>query len=151
MKKEVIKKFDKKYYLLGINQENEKVWIEEPTFDCGWYWGIMYVKVFNSNYTDIVSHTHFDTLFFKRKEQFYEYCNVFFKEMTFSRDEMWTLFEIVKSLYILKEYSDFLHIKGSHITFNPCKNLIANDKEYGRINAVLIPSLLEKLYELLSE
>ena len=52
--------------------------------------------------------------------------------------------ELMKSIYTLREYSDFIYRGGAHITSNPCKNDIKNDDEYKRINKVIIPSLLKK-------
>lgn len=36
--KKTINKFGK-HYLLGINKEGKHIWLEEPSWDCGWYWG----------------------------------------------------------------------------------------------------------------
>ena len=45
---------DKKYYLLGKRKEdNRKVWLEEGSWDCDWYWGLGYVEIFSYKYKDI--------------------------------------------------------------------------------------------------
>ena len=56
MEKQKITKFGDDYYLLGINQENEKVWLEKPSWDCDWYWGFGYVEIFNQNYSVPLCH-----------------------------------------------------------------------------------------------
>lgn len=56
--------FKKNVYLIGINTEGEKVFLEEPSWDCGWYWGFGYLEVYTNNNNpsrakDVSSHTHF--------------------------------------------------------------------------------------------
>ena len=67
MEKEVITKFGRKYYLLGKDAEGTKYWLEEPSWDCNWYWGFGYVQTFDRSGNDIDSHQHFDILFLTRK------------------------------------------------------------------------------------
>lgn len=69
MEKQKITKFGDDYYLLGINQNNEKVWLKQPSWDCDWYWGLGYVQTFEENYSDIDMHTHFNILFFNKKQK----------------------------------------------------------------------------------
>ena len=150
MRKEVINKFGKKYYLLGIRKEdNEKVWLEKASWDCEWYWGLGYVEVFNKNYTDIDEHTHFDSLFLK-KDIYDSFIN-YFEETVLDNKEIWQLLENMKELYILRKYSDFLHISGANITKSKNKELIKNEDEYKKINALIIPTILDKVYEMLDE
>lgn len=147
MEKQVKLVSGKKYYLLGINNEGEKEWLKEAHFDCDWYWGVGYVEVFNKRYTNINVHTHFDSLFFNKKEMCYDVFKKHYKSIP--NYDVWKLLELMKSIYTLREYSDFIYRGGSHITSNPCKDIIKNEDEYKRINIVLIPSLLKEIYELL--
>ena len=39
MKKQIEKVFGKKVFLLGKDEEGIRYWLEEPQWDCGWYWG----------------------------------------------------------------------------------------------------------------
>ena len=150
MKKQVINKFGKKYYLLGVRKEdNEEVWLEQANWDCEWYWGLGYVEVFNKNYTDIDEHTHFDSLFLK-KDVYDSFIN-YFEETTLTEREIWQLLENMKELYILRKYSDFLHIGGAHVTESKIKELIKNEDEYKRINTLVIPTILDKVYKMLGE
>lgn len=149
MKKQKITKFNNDYYLLGINQNNEKVWLEKPSWDCGWYWGLGYVETFDRNYSDIDTHTHFDSLFFNTNKMSYDAFKEYFKETTLINEELWTLLECMKSLYTLSEYSELLHIGGSNYTTNPCKELLKNKDEYNRINKILIPNLWKQVENIL--
>lgn len=152
MKKQVIEKFGKKYYLLGVRKEdNQKVWLEQASFDCDWYWGVGYVEVFNHNYTDIDEHTHFNTLFLNSYDTFKDY----FKEITIENNEIWQLLEFMTTIYQLRNFSDIICRKGSHITNNNTEELIFNTdiykNMYDKINNEDIPKLLEQVYKMLEE
>lgn len=149
MEKQKITKFGNDYYLLGINQNDEKVWLKQPSWDCDWYYGLGYVQVFKQDYSDINMHAHFDSLFFNTNKNGYDAFREYFKEITLSNKELWILLECIKSLYTLREYSDFLHISGSHYTSNPCKELLKNEDEYNRINKILIPNLWKQVENIL--
>lgn len=152
MKKQVIEKFGKKYYLLGTRKEdNKKVWLEQGTFNCDWYWGIGYVEVFNHNYTDIDEHRHFNTLFLNSYDTFKDY----FKEITIENNEIWQLLEFMTTIYQLRNFSDTIYLKGSHITNNNTEELLFNEdiykKMYDNINNEDIPKLLEQVYKMLEK
>ena len=151
MKKSKITKFGKDAYLLGLGKDGEKYYMESGKWDCEWYWGLGYVVSYERGYRDIQSHSHFNYMFMKDdRKNCMDKMKAFFVDMTLSENELYRLWEIMKSLYILREYSDMLHTGGSHITTNPCRELIKNDAEYERINIEVIPELLKQLYTLLS-
>lgn len=149
MEKQKITKFGNDYYLLGINQNDEKVWLKQPSWDCDWYWGLGYVRTFEQDYSDIKMHTHFNILFFNKNKMSYDAFKEYFKETTLSNKELWTLLECMKSLYTLGEYSDFVYRGGSNFTKNPCKELLKNKDEYNRINKILIPNLWKQVENIL--
>ena len=154
MKKRVT--FDRrgKIYLLGQDVEGTDYWLQEAKFDCGWYWGIVYVETYTNNRCpekarDISSHQHFDGMFFNHKKNGFDNFKEFFVRTPFTDEEIWVIIEIMKTLYTMREYSDVLHRGGSHYTKNPCGDTIKNDKEYWRINETVIPELLNALYKIL--
>lgn len=152
MKKQTIEKFGKKYYLLGTRKEdNKKVWLEQASFDCDWYWGIGYIEVFNRTYTDIDEHTHFDSLFLETNV--YNSFKDYFNETTLNDNEIWQLLELMHTIYRLRKYSDTIYQNGSHITSNNIENKIFSEdiykKMYNKINNEDIPKLLKEVYNLL--
>ena len=154
MKKQTIEKFGSKYYLLGTRKEdNKKIWLQEGNFDCDWYWGVGYIEVFNHNYTDISEHTHFDSLFLKRN--IFDSFKDYFKDTTLSDNEIWQLLELMQTIYTLREMSDTIHRRGSHITTADIENHIFNENiylnMYDKINNDTIPTLLNTVYELLEK
>lgn len=148
MKKEINTKL-KKSFLLGI-KDNRKYYLETPSWDCGWYWGCGYVETYNRRKTDIESHQHFDGLFLKTKKNGYDAFIEFFDDITIDKKEVWTLIELMKTIYILKETAEVLGSGGSHYTNNPCKDVIINTFEVARINDEVLPKLFEEVEELLT-
>ena len=157
--KRVITWHGKKYYYLGV-MDGEPAYLQEAEFDCGWYWGIGYVETFTNKRqpersNDISMHTHFDYLMNSQRNQsggtmnwWDAFKNVF--STTLLKDsEIWTVLEIMRSLYTARKYSDMLYRGGSYYASNPVAGTIQNIAEYGRINKVVIPALLENLYKIL--
>lgn len=154
MEKQVIEKFGKKYYLLGIRKEdNKKVWLEEGQFDCNWYWGIGYIEVFNPTYTDIEEHNRFDNLFLKNN--IFDSFEDYFKETTINNNEIWQLLEFMKTIYQLRNMSDTIYLNGSYITKTNNEIEIFNEdiykNMYNKINNDDIPKLLKEVYKMLEK
>lgn len=145
MKKEVITRNGKKQYLLGRDSVG-KVWLEEARWDCNRYWGLGYVKMFGKH----EFHTHFDSQFFNSIKNGYDRFKEIMTETTLSNKELWQLVELMQSAYTARHYSDMLYTGGAHYTENPCKETIKNEAEYKRINEVVIPAIMNKVYELLT-
>ena len=155
MEKRVELAFGKKQYLLGSDDQGVLYWLEEGKWSCDWYWSLGYVETFTINDSprrsrDISSHQHFDGLFFYSREHSVTVYKSFFKEHVLSDKEIWTLMELMHSLYTLKSYSNLLHRGFSGQTTNECSDIIKNNSEYERINKVVIPAILEKVYAILS-
>lgn len=150
MNKKKTRAFGKNVYLLGCGKDGVYYWLKEASFDCHWYWGIGYIESYTNNKNphlskDIASHNHF--LFkFPNTDTFFD----FFENSVLSNKEKWTFYELMKTLHILREYSDMLYKGGAHITQNPCADIIKNTDEYIRINNLIIPDVLEKVYDILS-
>jgi hypothetical protein len=161
--------FKKDVYLLGKDADGIRYWLEAPSWDCGWYWGFGYVETYQQNRTpskarDIDSHSHIDSSFMgkvsfyntdKNAWDYTEYIhNIFdcptFTETTFSEKEGWTLSELFKTFYQLRESADMFGKGGSHITTNPCADIIANKEWAKHINEVMIPAITAKILEILS-
>lgn len=147
MKKEVINFHGKKFYLLGLDSNGDRTYLEEASFDCGWYWGVGYVETFNDSMSDFKSHQHFNSLFLNSyiPESFKDY----FVDSPLSDDEIYTLLELMDSLYTVRQYSDLIYNGSSNISSNSCSKIIKNEEEYERINEVVIPALLSDIYNLL--
>lgn len=155
MKKMVSTAFGKKQFLLGVDKSGIYYWLQESSFDCGWYWSIGYIETFTSNNNpsrsrDINSHQHFDSMMKHTGKHHNEAFNMLFNESVLTENEIWEFLEIMDSLYIMRNYSDLLHRGCSGISQNKNTEIIKSDVEYKRINECVIPSILKRLYSILS-
>lgn len=157
LKKWSFKKFGHTYYFLGRNAEGDNHFLESAAFDCGWYWGGGYVETFTNNRNpertrDITMHAHFDSLFFSgpRKDAFDSFKE-YFIETPFTDSEIWKICELMKSFYIMRDYSDMIYRGGANYTRNPASEIIKSETEYKRINEIVIPAIMTQLYAILDE
>ena len=155
MEKRKERAFGKDCYLLGADENGTYYWLEQGRFCCGWYWGLGYAETYTNNKNpsmarDINSHNHFDSMFFNTDRCAYDVFKEFFVETTLSDREVWELLELMKSLYVLRDFSDLVHKGGANYTTNPCEKLLKNKFMYRVINKIYIPALLDKVYELLT-
>lgn len=147
--------FNKDIYLLGQDADGTNYWLEAASWDCDWYWGFGYIETYTNNNNpsrarDIESHSHFDSLGAKENKNLYDAFKEKFIVTPLSDKELWTLCELMKSFYTAKKYAEMLHTGGAHYTTNPCRDIIQNDKEYNRINKIVIPAICKEVYALLS-
>lgn len=140
----------KKFYLLGQTADGEYFWLREPTWDCDWYWGLGYVETFSNNRhpersKDITMHTHLNYLMEDKHLNWFDQFKAMFVYQPFTNDELWKLMEMMKSLYLMREYADFLCRGGCHYTSNPLAEKIKDTDERTRINEQLIPEVWKKV------
>lgn len=154
--KRVSQAFGKTVYLLGEDVNGEYVWLEEPTFDCGWYWGLGYIERYTITKSpersrDITSHTHWDTQITGRTERGFIHHpneNPLFKETTLTDSESWELAELMRSAYTLRQAADLFTTGSSHVTKNVCE--LAQPEMVLLINNVLLPRVFKRIAEILT-
>ena len=154
IKKEKINIFGKEYYLIGIDENGIKYYLQKAHFDCEWYWGGGYVDTFTNNKnpqksTDIRTHSHFDSMFLRRHQYGDFVKDRYFIKSPFTEKEKWQILELIQSFYTAREYSDFLYRGGSHFTNNLAKDTISNIDEYNRINDIVIPKINDELEKIM--
>lgn len=162
MKKRIDRAFGKAVYLLGEDSNGVTYWLEEPKWDCSWYWGFGYVETYQTfhgrvcnsphNAHDCASHNHFDGMFWRRQDKkvYLEAWKATFVESTLTDKEVWTLMELMKAFYTLKETAELYYNGSAHVTTNPCKELLQNANEYERLNKKVIPELFKEVAKLLA-
>jgi len=156
MNKKITSAFGKEIYLLGKDKEGTLYWLESPSWDCGWHWGFGYVETYTNNLNpeyarDIKSHQHFDGLFFNKKCDYHKAWENHFAESVLSENEMWKLLELMKTFYVMRETSEIFGRGGSHITSNPCSDILKNEEKTKEINEVILPRIFEEVKKLLME
>lgn len=126
--------FGKDIYLLGIDPQGQNVWLEAPSWDCGWYWGFGYVERYTNNNRpsmskDITSHTHINSEF---KSGGVINLNRGLTHTTYTKEQGAALNQLFTEFYALKEHA------------------AKNKAKAKKINEVDIPSVTSKIIEILS-
>lgn len=145
--------FGKDVYLLGTDKSGIAYWLEQPTWDCGWYWGCGYVETYTNNMhpdksRDIISHQHFDGLFLDKN--MFDYWHEFFEESTLSDKEIWQLWDYMKSIYTLKATAELVGRGYSRITEQSKCEEVKDTELCKRINEEMLPALFERVKQLLT-
>lgn len=156
MEKKVVRDYaGNTLYLIGKDHDGNYWYLEEPSWDCDWYWGLGYLEVYKQNKVKVPGchwiHTHIDSHFFSNRESTKPFFEIFedeFAASTLDNKAMWKFFEYAQTLYTLKKMSGLVHLGDSHITEAPYVN-IKDDELYKRINQEMIPSVFKSMYELL--
>jgi len=142
-------------YANGEQSINNRVYLSPPSWDCGWYWGFGYIGNKDMHY-------HIDGL--KKHEKYnhdagvweYEFFNLydgikkhFGNTLRVRPSDLWTLAELFETFYSLKDTAEVLGRGGSHLTANPCKDVIMNTDEVTRINNEVLPAIFDEIYKIL--
>lgn len=147
--------FGKNIYLLGADEDGTKYWLEEASWDCGWYYGFGYIETYTNNKKpslsrDINSHEHYDSKILKNGVCPDDFRKIFVNT-PLTNDEIYKLNELMKTFYILKEYHAMIYMGGAHITKNSVSDLLKNEDEYKRLKDVVFPALFKEIYKLLGD
>ena len=135
----------KKIFLGYANNDkrvSNRIYLDPPSFDCGWYWGFGYLG--NAN-------CHYQINGLDKNINLYDAINNHFGDsLRVNESDKWTFAELMQTFYKLKEYAGLLHTGGSHLTSNPLKDNLKNSKEFERINTDLMPKLFNEIYLILN-
>jgi len=135
-------KFTSRFLMGKVN--NECIYLSAPNWDCGWYWGFGYLGNKDCHY-------HLNGL--NNKINLYDAIREHFgKSLTIKEDkDIWTFCELVLTAYSLKETAEVLGRGGSHMTKNPCQNIIKNEVEEKRINEIVLPAIFNAIEDIISK
>lgn len=140
---------------IGVNA-GEKIYLSPPSWDCGWYWGFGYLGNNNCHYhvDGLTTHEWYDTekgcFRSERLNLFDGFRKHFGDSFQITDADLWTLCELFKTFYTLKETAEVLGRGGAHYTTNPCADLIKNETETARINNIVLPQIFEEIYRVLN-
>ncbi len=151
--KKTSKAFGKNVYLLGQDQDGINYWLEEPTFDCGWYWGLAYIESYTHNTRpdlakDINSHEHFDSKFLDGKGYVDGYQN-FFKKSVLDRHSIYRLFELMECAYTLSKMAGICEKGSAWVSKNDCYDTLKDQGWYLEIIQKKLPAVISEICNLL--
>ena len=154
MKKKTTRAFNKEIYLLGKDAEGTLYWLEEPSWDCGWYWGFGYIETYTNNRNphlakDINSHQHFDGLFLNGNKCCIDMFNEFFVETTLSQSEIYELCDYMRTFYTLQKTAELYKYGCSWITERAKLDILKNEEQRDYINNQVLPQVFERIKKLL--
>lgn len=139
-------------------EDDKRIWIQKPTFDCDWYWSFGYLgtsyehyhlsgwrnkkRMFRTEKLNLVTEARNISMYDALKEDYA-------LSITIKR-RLWEFCDLTSTIYALREVAEIYYRGGSHYTGNPpCKELVKNQEEYERINSVLLPALLQEFQNLI--
>ena len=140
-------------YLLGADKKGVYYWLEEPSFDCGWYWGFGYIETYTNNKhpeisEDINSHT-FATHFYE------EWVTDRLVVTTFSDEEKWALCELFDDFYFLRELAEAQYWEDGRLGnyTGECHGINFHNviRDGLNINRDCIPFVMAKIVSILSD
>lgn len=155
MKKQIKTLFNKKCYLLGKDHQGINYWLEEPSWDCGWYWGFGYIETYTNNNCpeksrDISSHSHFDSMFMNNNENARDSFKKFFKETTLTDNEIWELCDYMKTFYTLKSVAELFGRGYSHYSERAKIESLKSEEQTNLVNKSWLPEVFKRIDNLLS-
>ncbi len=156
LNKKTIRVFGHKYYLLGVSKEDGlNVYMQEPEWQCGWYWGGLYLTCFTNNRQpersrDIQSHFHFDSTFMRGPDCAKDEFKKFFKETTLSDDEIWELCDYMETFYTLKSAAELFKHGYSHQAEKAKIEELKDQDQADAVNKVWIPKVFKRIEKILT-
>lgn len=144
--------FEEKFLMGEV--DGEKTYLSAPSWDCDWYWGFGYIGNKNCHYhLDGLTKTHNNNLYDALYSEFGETLTIGKKdpENFDQNSDLYTFCELVLTAYTLKETAEVLGRGGSHMTTNPCKEIIKNETETKRINEVVLPAIFTAIEDILKK
>lgn len=129
---------------LGKSREDNKdIYLDAPQWDCDWYWSFGYLGNKNCHY-------HLSGYQDRRNINMYDALKADYILNPKIEDNLWLFCELSLTIYSLKETAEILGRGGSYMTTNPLASIIKNTDEVLRLNSIVIPACLDKLFEIIS-
>lgn len=153
LNKKIVNVFGRNNYLLGEDADGIRYYMEEPHFDCGWYWGGPgYIETFTNNRqptrsVDIRSHEHFDSKFMNNG--FVDGYLDFFKKSVLDRHETYKLFELMSCAYTLSKMAGICEKGSAWVSKNDCYDTLKDQDWYLEIIQKKLPAVISEICNLL--
>jgi len=134
-----------KNILLGTRKSDGAIInLSAPSWDCGWCWGFGYLG--NSR-----EHYQLSGYAGGRNINMYDALKADYSLNPKIEENLCVFCELVLSAYTLRSMAELVHIGGSHMTTNPCNDLLKDKSLEDKINKVLLPAIFNEIESLCTE
>jgi len=135
-----------KGFLLGVDHNNNYIYMRDFSWDCGHYWAGGYLTNCYKN-TRPSGHYHFDSTFLKGADSFDKYRDNL-KWSTLNDKEIWRLLDLMKQFYTLKQSAEVFQYGGHYTSYGRTKEEIVphmSEAINKHIESVIIPQIKDLL------
>lgn len=141
---------------LGTRKEDDaKIYMSKPSWDCEWYWAFGYLGNRNEHYH--LSSYQTKDLRLKDEQGQYRFfnqlrnmnmydCLLLDYKLNFDEKFLWSFCEQAQTIYALKEAYEVMYRGGSNYTTHPLQEIIKNREEALKL-AELLQVLLQKFWD----
>ena len=150
-----------KFFFGTRKSDGVRVYLSKPTWDCGWYWSFGHLGNKDEHYhlSSYQTKEHVLKLVGGTVTVLREKRNKCLTDCLLEDYELnpcilgsiWKFCELALTAYSLKETAEVLGRGGSHMTTNPCRELIKNPEEVKRINEVVLPAVFSEIEKIFTE
>lgn len=150
-----------KFFFGTRKEDGARVYLSKPTWDCGWYWSFGYLGNRDEHYHLSIYQTKelalkladgTGTLLTEKRNKCLKDCLMEDYDLNpLILANIWKFCELALTAYSLKETAEVLGRGGSHMTTNPCQELIKNPEEVKRINEVVLPAIFWEIEKIFTE
>ena len=123
-----------------LSLEDEEIYINKHSWDCGWYWGLGYI-----GNNDL--HTHASV--FIHELLWHDVTEVFIESIFKTDSDFWTFKDLLKQAYALRECAE-VYVYGGHCITNKTTGVIKSEEMNKRINEDL-KKVLDTLWNFLED
>lgn len=134
-------------YFLGKNKDGERYYMEDFSWDCGWYWAGGYIKIYGEYCKNWNTHTHFDN-FGDNSLNLFDKVKKEIPELNITDDDLWRLCDLMTQFYAHKESAECFQYGGHYTSEGRTKkeiNKAMADKINKHIELVIIPEVRKLL------
>lgn len=123
--------------------QGERIYLSLPNFECDWYWSFGCLG--NKNH-----HYHLSDVSKDNNLSLYDALKANYSLCPPLQDDknLWTFCELVETAYRLRATAEIYYRGGSHISNNPCRELLYHKGLYEYINFILLPALFKQIEKL---
>ena len=143
----------KPLFLIGIAGDGRELWLEQPQFECNWYWSIGNVIYWEGNrkYGKNFGWTNLEDMTKGSESIHTNFLLNISKGTTLTHEELWKFLELVELYYTTEKYYEMLYAKGARISSAPeyIKKLITNQPELERLRDKVIPGICKEVHDML--